>query len=306
MLAEVVASFAVAMVLFGNTASGKDIIKSDKKQDKKIVKTDEVSVKQAAINKTEVKLDKKSANKKTNKFNQTLDVSFSTDTKETSDGQKGYDTTLWYFLTYKINSEYSARLWVDIAKDLATSYEDKLNDTRITLSKKGWEIGGGVKFSPSASIVLPTSEASKRNEELNAGVEINPSFGYKMLDGKLSLSYLPRFVKNFHEYTTSRTNKTNTEYKSVQFYSAKYAVTDKLTTGATLIYSNTWSYEGTRRSPSYLSILEVGYELSESFSVATGIMQGGSIVDRENGPDGEIELYDENTTTFYGNFALSF
>jgi hypothetical protein len=266
---------------------------------------DQIKLSQAAVNKTTISL-KKNDSKKTDKdFSSVLDVSFNTDARETTDGDKGYDTQLWYFLTYKINDTYKARLWIDITKDFTDSYEEKIKDTKITLSRKGWALTEKLKLSPSVTSVIPTSEKSKRNEELQLGIQVNPSLSYKLTES-VSLSYLPRMIKNFHAYETSRTNKTNTEYKLVQFYSVGYSFAEKWSVSTLLIHSNTWSYKGTRRDPSYMTNLELSYDVNESLSLATGTIQGGSILDRENGPDKNISLYDENETTLYGNFALKF
>lgn len=266
---------------------------------------DDIKTTQSATNKTEIELKKSVSKTKKSKFSQTLDVTLNTDNKETSDGEKGYDTQLWYFLNYKINDTYNARLWVDITKDLAESYEEKLNNTKVTISHKSYKFTDKLKMSPSITTIFPTSEKSKRNEELIVGFEFNTSFSYQVTD-KLRLSYLPRFAKNFHEYKTSRTNAMNTEYKSVQFYTASYELTEKWSTTSTLIYVNTWSYEGSRRSPSYLTILDLGYQVNKSLSLAMGTMQGGSVFDRASGPDETIKVLDKNETTLYGNFALRF
>jgi hypothetical protein len=274
------------------------------KIEKKIV-TDAVVTQQAAINTTELKIENNESKSKVGKFSQILDVSMNTDTKETSNQEKGYDTQIWYFLSYQMTEEYKARLWIDITKDLADSYEEKLQNTKVTFSKKGIKFGEKLTYTPSVTTVIPTSEKSKRNEELIVGLEVNTSLSYALNDS-LSFSYNPRVGKNFHEYETSRTNKTNTSYKLVQFAGLSYDITDKYSAGTTLIQSNTWSYKGTRRNPSYLFITSLGYQAMKDLSLSIGTLQGGSLVQRENGPDGNIEIYDENETTYYGNFSLSF
>ena len=137
------------------------------------------------------------------------------------------------------------------------------------------------------------------------GVEINPSLLYKVTD-KLLFNYLPRMVKNFHEYETSRTNKINTEYKLIQFFVLNYSITEKLYIEPTLIYSNTWGYTGTRRDPSYLTIWEVGHNTTENLTLAAGVSTSGSVYQVENGKDNNVELFDENSSTVYGKFALKF
>ena len=244
-------------------------------------------------------------NEKLSKWSHTLDITFNTDSKQVADTSKTYDMGVWYFLNYAVSDEYNARLWVIINKDLAKSYEESLGDTRLTISKKGTELRENLSFHPSTTLVLPTSEKSKRNQELNFGVEVNPALSYQLSE-KLALSYLPRFAKNFHEYTTTRDNNTNTEYKIVQFYSANYSVIDKWNLAGTLIYSNSWSYEGTRRDPQYQFISEVAYQASSTLSMALGVVQGGSVFDREQGPDETVKIYDINESSYYVNVAYKF
>ena len=57
---------------------------------------------------------------------------------------------------------------------------------------------------------------------------------------------------------------------------------------------------------SYLSILSLGYSVTNALSASVGTIQGGYLSERENGADKEIELYDENETTLFGNLSLSF
>ncbi len=250
-------------------------------------------------------INSKNAEAKKKKWNNRLDVNFTTNSQVVGSDDKTYNSQIWYFLSYKINENYTARLWLDIAKDLSESYEEKLNNTRLSLMHKGYQISERLKFIPSASLVLPTSEMSKRNEEMNLGIELNPAFAFKVND-KLSLSYLPRLAKNFHEYKVSRTNNINTEYKLLQFLSANYSLTDSIYTSASLIYANTWSYYGTRRDPSYVTFWELGYSINKQMTVAMGTLTGGSIFDRQKGPDENIKIYDEHATNFYGNFVFRF
>ncbi len=274
-----------------------------KKKTIKIEKADKVSTIMSAVNKTEVDLKSKES-KIVKAITQTLDVSYETDMQENDNKQRA-DSTIWYFFRYKFSSEYTGRFWANIGKNLHESYETTLKDTKLTLSKKGIQLTENLKLSPSATLVLPTSEKSKRNEELNFGVEVNPSLSYKILD-ELRLSYLPRGVKNFHEYKTSRTNSLNTEYKLIQFVVLNYAFVPRWYFEPTLIYSNTWSYEGTRRDPSFMSVLEVGHDYNKNLVLAAGLTTSGSVYKAEEGLDSNIEVYDAESASIYGKFALTF
>jgi hypothetical protein len=289
---------------FRKKIKAKKYVKKRIKRSKKQIK-DSVSLKAAALATSKIKLNKKKTKTKKSGFSAVLDMTFNTDTKRTINREKTANVGTWIFLKYKVNSEYSTRLWIDIEKDLAKSYKTNLKDTKFTVSKKAYKLNDKLRLSPSATIIMPTSEKSQRTNHLIFGLEMNASFSYKLND-KVSLSYLPRFAKNFHQYKTSDNNAVLTEYKSVQFYTASYAFKESWSFDPAVIYVNTWSYEGTRRDPSFLTVLEVGHQYTKDLSFAMGSLTGGSVLQKDQGPDESIEVYDKNDATFYGKFAYKF
>lgn len=265
---------------------------------------DKVELTQAATVKSEVSLKDVKKKNEESKFSSILDMSFTTDSKKQNE-DKALSTDMWLFLYYKLSSDYKARLRINVSKDLANSYETTINNTKLTFSKSAHTLSDTAKLSPSVTVVIPTSERSKRNEEMITALEVNPSLSYRLTE-KLYLSYLPRIVKNFHEYETSRTNAVNTEYRLIQFYGASYAISEKLTFDPLLVYVDSWSYKGTQRNPQYTTYLEFGYSYSKDLTFAVGTSTGGSIFDRENGPDETVQLYDRNSSNIYGKFAYKF
>ena len=236
-------------------------------------------------------------------FSAMLDSSFSTDSKTFGD-DKAYGNQTSLFLNYRINGQYTARLFLAVSKELSDGYETVQGDTRIRIAKRGFK-AGEVTLLPSASIVLPTSERSKRNEEKIGGVELNLG-GLYQISNAFSLFYLPRFTKNFHDFETSRTDVINVDYSIMQILSLGYQYNDKWSLTPTLLYSNSWAYSGTERDPTFLSIIELGYFYSRSVQLAAGTSTGGSLVNLENAPDQNLEIYDNDTASFYGRFTLMF
>ncbi|MDP7321109.1 MAG: hypothetical protein QF441_10900 [Bacteriovoracaceae bacterium] len=266
---------------------------------------DEVSTTNAAVDKLQGNLGSQQLLYARKKISQYLSGGFDTDLKETTNNEKGYSSYLSYSLTYKLNTQYSTRIRTSVSKDLSTSFEEELGDTGLTLSKSPMQLAKNLLFIPSVTAVLPTSEKSKRNQELILGTYISPVLIYNFTDF-LSFTYLPRARKNFHEYTTSRTNRTNTEYSLAQYYILGYSISDRWGIESTFLYGNSWSYSGRRRDPSYRSIIELGYYPSRKISLAVGTVQGGSIYDREQGPNQQVEILNKDETTVYGSFALKF
>lgn len=295
---------ALSMSVLAEVDSTEEKVAEEKVAEEK-VNEDNVTTSQAATTTSQTMLNKKSVSIDPKKFSATLDVSFETNSESYNSGESSIDTTNWLFLYYKIDDLYKARLWFSYNKNLSDSYADKVNDTKLTLSRKGYKLTEKLTLSPSVTGVIPTSDKSRRGEELQFGIEVNPSFGYK-ITSDLSFSYLPRMVKNFHEYETSQTNKNNTEFKLIQFYVLNYSLTEKIYVEGMVIYSDSWSYQGTQRDPSYLTGIELGYDYDKDLAFALGINTGGSVIDQEEGPDQNIEIYNVNNSTYYANVALKF
>ena len=267
------------------------------------VKTSQASSQPSSQGQSQLNLADNAAFTSKSPFSAMLDSSFSTDSKTFGD-DKAYGNQTSLFLNYRINGQYTARLFLAVSKELSDGYETVQGDTRIRIAKRGFK-AGEVTLLPSASIVLPTSERSKRNEEKIGGVELNLG-GLYQISNAFSLFYLPRFTKNFHDFETSRTDVINVDYSIMQILSLGYQYNDKWSLTPTLLYSNSWAYGGTERDPSFMSILELGYFYSRSLQLAAGTSTGGTIVNLENAQDKNLQLYDNNTASFYGRFTLMF
>lgn len=271
---------------------------------------DEVTTVQAAttnqtITTSEANIAEITPVKKAGKISGSLSSTFQTNTQEFNSKDDSLSNSYSLGLSYNINETYKVSGSLTYNKDLANSFEDTFSDTKITLSGKTFELAQNLSFRPSVTGVLPSSEVSRRGDKLQLGVEINPSVSYKISDS-VSLAYNPRVVKNFHEFTTNEAGSNNTEYKLLQFLSLAYSYNEKISLSALVVHSSSWSYLGTERTPSFLTNLEIGYGLSKELSVALGTNVGGSLVDQEQGPDSNIEFYDENNSNYYASFAFIF
>ncbi len=263
--------------------------------------SDEVTTSQSATNRSSSKLTKVETKPKLKKHTHTLDITSSTDTKSQD---KSLSLSNWYFYTYRPNTEYSARLWLAMNKSMVGNRESTINDSRLTFSKKAYSLNKNIQLGRSATVVLPTSKQSREDENMLFGIEINPSIRFQL--GRFSFMYLPRLSKSFHTYTSSNSGRTNNEYSIIQFYSGGYAINDYFSVSSTLIYTNNWSYSGRRKDPNYLTILEMRYSYNNNFSTALGTMTGDSVYEAQVGADSNIELYDRNSSSIYGNVALTY
>ncbi len=267
-------------------------------------KEDEVSTQNAAVQLTGNLANMVGAGNG-NKFSGSIEAGINTDLKPVSDETKVSSSSVYIRPRYQINSTYAVQgtIWVD--KGLSQGYEDTLRDTRVALVHSPLKLSETVMISPNITSTLPTSEMSKRNQELIMGLEFNPNVIYQP-SNLLTVFYTPRARKNFHEYTTSRTDVVNTDYSFTQIAGLSYSLSDRWSVTPILIYSQSWSYEGTQRDPSYMTILEMRYQATAKVYGTFGTLTGGSLYEAERGPDQFINLYDENTTSVYANVGILF
>ncbi len=267
-------------------------------------KEDEVSTQNAAVQLTG-NLANMVGSGNGNKFSGSIEAGINTDLKPVSDDTKVSSSSVYIRPRYQINSTYAVQgtIWVD--KGLSQGYEDTLRDTRVALVHSPLKLSETVMISPNITSTLPTSEMSKRNQELIMGLEFNPNVIYQP-NNLLTVFYTPRARKNFHEYTTSRTDVVNTDYSFTQIAGLSYSLSDRWSVTPILIYSQSWSYEGTQRDPSYMTILEMRYQATAKVYGTFGTLTGGSLYEAERGPDQFINLYDENTTSVYANVGILF
>lgn len=240
---------------------------------------------------------------KARSWSHTLDVSFNTNARRVEDNEKSYQTQFYYYLRNQVDKNHLLTFTFDFNKDFSKSYEDKLGDTKMTLSRNAINVSDSVSYLPSASLVLPTSRKSANNDTLVTSLEINNGFNYNV-NNHVSFYYLPRLIKNFHRFKISESNRMNVEYKTLQVYSANYAFNDSLYLSSNVILVHSWTYSGRRRDTAYLTNIEMNYAISKDLRAGLGTLQGGSVVDLQNGPNETVQLYDRNATTLYGKFTL--
>lgn len=286
------------------------IPKANKKaaQAKTAVATDSVSTQQAAADNGAAQLNGNLQNlmggNTRSRFRGTVEFGLNTDLKSFDDPSKATGTSLFFRPRYQLNSKYTALLnaWVD--KGISQGFEDRLNDLRVGVFRNPLKYGKLLVI-PNVIATLPTSEESKRNQDMIMGLEFNPNLVYLQND-LLNFFFTPRIRRNFHEFTTSRTNQVNVEYTFMGIAGFSYNFTDRFSFQPALIYIQNRTYEGTDRDPSYLTALEGRYQIDRKTYALIGTMTGGGIFATERGPDQNIELFNENTTSIYANYGFLF
>jgi len=233
------------------------------------VQEDSVQTSQSAINKTQIELKQEPKANNNKKLNASLSIGAETDFNEVSNQDKEYATSLGLKLGYQLNSEYKLSLSLEADKDLSDSYEEKLQstDAKVSFSKSPIMLTKDLILAPSIGYIYPTTKKSKVRDGMLSAVEFNSAFVYQ-LSSAVSVTYMPRVRRYFHEYTTSRQNKSLSEYKGIQYFILDYNITDKIVFEPAFIYSKAWSYSGRQKDDSYMVAFELDYLYNEKTTIA--------------------------------------
>jgi hypothetical protein len=265
---------------------------------------DKIVIKQAAINKTEIKLPTNKSEKPKKAFSAAISILGTTDFKETSDSSKHYSGRTSMSLGYQINDAYKVSLASSISKDLSTSYEENVGDTSLSLKGSAIDLGAGTKLIPSIKGTYPTSKRSKVLNEMNGAVSLVPVF-VNQLTSSLSASYVQSLTAYSHKYKTNRVNATNKKYTFLQSAGLDYSLTDSLSLGTGLSFIKTWSYSGRSKDDQFSTEIGLSYAFKNKTSISSGISTGGLLYEAEKGPDSNIEFYDSKTTSFYIVYGIA-
>ncbi len=188
---------------------------------------------------------------------------------------------------YEGDGWYSKDLWLSVSKSDIFKPTSWLN------------IGADLRG------MIPTSEYSDK-VELNTALRGAVTFGFNLAgiaDG-LRFTFQPRLKKNFHEYT-GNSGVNYTEYTLGTLYSLGYGISD-WSISVTAINPHSWTYDGTYKNPSLTHIEEIGYQLTDSFSLSLGHTNSTSFFDADRGPSATSQLFDLKSSTFYGTVSYSF
>lgn len=208
-----------------------------------------------------------------------------------------------------INETNKLSLYIPFQKDLSQRFEEKFfADAKLSHTLKNIWNRNGIVFNHTTSLVYPTTETSKLRDEMYTGFELSPSatFDLSALMTGLSFTYLPRYRRRFHKFTTDREGESLVSESLLQFFVASYAFTDKWAFESTLVYVNSSRYDGASVEPSYLTVQELQRSLNESFSLAAGIQTGGSLVSPERGRAESVQVFDNDSSTFYAAASVKF
>jgi hypothetical protein len=257
---------------------------------------------------SETSIDSNKAKSIFDNFNSRIGAMGRSDFKETSDESKYVGSQLNLGVGYRFSPVDSIFLNNTMFKDLENNYEESFLDSRLTYTRAGIYKNKNMTVNLGFIGIIPVSERSTKRDRLTTALEVSPTAIFDMaayIPG-LTLIYIPRVRKNFHEFRTDINGGNLTEYSMLNILVGSFAVNDSISLSSTLVYVLSTEYTGTNNNPAYLTAQDITYSFNRTYSASLGIETGGQVRALERGQDENIKIFDADTTQFYAGFNLNF
>jgi hypothetical protein len=206
-------------------------------------------------------------------------------------------------LSYSLSSDIKAYLSAGGYRALEDEVGTYATDSVLGLQYSNlYRFGATGKIGVAGQLTIPTSEAS-RKDKLQTAVRLELPVSFSVLDVDFSIS--PRLRKNFHEYKTMG-GRSLTEW-TYSLFSVAEKSWESFSLGVTALGGNTISYQGTRRSSwQYEGALYGSYKFDDNWSLLLAASSTGFYQDAERGTLGDIDLLDQEKTSYIVTVTYSF
>ncbi len=233
-----------------------------------------------------------------------VDSTISRDLLKTSDTQHSASTQNSLKFGY-VTGFGSISAKTSFSKELTNEREAYMGDSSFSFSRNVASPTKGIVSFGSLSFKIPTSEGSKDYAKLRTGVSLSEgiSISDEILPLKnFSILTILGATKNFHEFKTSLTGRSNTSYSLSGVAYLTYSATDKLYFNLGGTYMKGWTYENNTKDL-YSFSQAVGYSFTSAFNLEVGHEFGGSPLS-PNGRKTEIEFFDERDSSVYASLTI--
>lgn len=240
-------------------------------------------------------------------FSASIDISRSTSLYDHQDGSRSdsLDFRLTTGLAFPIG--HSLAMVVDYSNDLndpentAAGLIDPALKYSFKSSDWAWSAPYILTFRPSISTILPITKRSTKRDQLQGSFSGGVAFGIKpdgiyQDDGMWSVMIGLSAGRNFHAYEENINGTVLNKYSSNQSLDIGYSISD-FSFSVSYLHRSRWTYQGNIRESFVLSE-EIGYSLSDNFSVNMGHSNEGSMI-KANGYESNLDVIDEENSSVY-------
>ncbi|MGE0616041.1 MAG: hypothetical protein AB7P04_10395 [Bacteriovoracia bacterium] len=215
---------------------------------------------------------------------------------------------LWLTPGIRISENWKLTALGIITQNLENEMGVTMSDVEIGARRKGWELNPFLKFSPGIGMKVPGSKTSVVGRGFRTSIAVKPRLMYDLSALKIwglraiSGYYQASGTRNFHEFNTSITGVSNSQYSFVNTLRVNVAFTEKLSLTLDQLFTAAWTYEGTPKSTFEMG-QELSYEFTESFALGVGHNNSGNMY-KENGLDSNLQFFNQDHSTVYMSAAF--
>ena len=187
------------------------------------------------------------------------------------------------------------------------------NDSSVTFALKPiqwqWAPPYIITMTPTISIIIPLNERTIKRDQLQTALSSGISFGIspdgiaQARDGAWNFALGLTAGRAFHSYDVDINGSALNKYSSNQTLNLGYTY-KSISLSTEYIHKTRWTYQNNVRD-SFEWSQEIGYSITENFSVAAGHSNGGSGL-KANATESNFSLVNDNDSTVYGQLAVSF
>lgn len=260
-----------------------------------------------STNKNVMSADQIIKEEKSTTFAASIDMSRSTSLYDHQDGSRSDSLDFRFTGIVNLPIEHTIATVIDYSNDLNDPENTGagLVDPSIKYSFKStnwaWSAPYILTFRPSISTVLPVTKRSIERDQLQGSISGGIAFGIKPdgvynSDGVWSLMIGLTAGRNFHTYEEDINGKVLNQYSSNQSLDLGYEIAG-FSFSVSYLHRSRWTYQGNIRD-SFMLAQEIGYGLSDNFSVNMGHSNEGSMI-KANGYESNLDVIDENNSSVY-------
>lgn len=232
------------------------------------------------------------------KFQYTAILDYTSNLYDRDSAKHTDSSSLTLYPKWSLQNKDSVSALVEFSKEFQDEERFEISSANIIYGRKALPFKW-IDLPSSARVILPVSEELKDRQGLNVGLAIDATAKLKADDFGLigwSASARTRFTKNFHDFETATSGKSNIEYALSERVDIGYDLTEKWNVGTSLIYGISQTYRNNKKE-SFSWSQEIAYVINTAATIGVGHSNEGGLL-RPNG-DSNVSLFDENSSAVY-------
>lgn len=234
-------------------------------------------------------------------FGLDLIATASSDTKSTSEVEHQDELSFRADPSYRFDEHWSTKAIIVFSQQTAGFEKSNgISDIPVELTYRNILNSKEYLLSASGIATAPTSTASQQ-DSLNTALGARGRIVARLQEW--TLRYDLTLTRMFHQFETSIAGKVNKQFRVSHLGLVTYDILPELHFTLSGTIGSNWSYLGNTTSTFGID-QEIGYDINEMVSVAIGHTNNGDTLS-QNGIDSNISIFNENSSMFYLQMALS-